>query len=194
MGFLSSQCPADSDLASPFRHGREHDIHDADPSNQQRNTCDDDEQHIEHGSGSLGLPQQLFRDDNSVVFFFVILAKEKLDDPGGDIDILDVLNGHGDLAQLDVLTLKLSAHAPHYKIADSLPHGLQRNVRVEIVIPRIKTSTDRSGCRTALCLANHNIKFAAHPDRFTNRILIREQFLCRHVREDDHFFTMISRG
>ena len=124
----------------------------------------------------------------------MILAKEKLDDPGGDINILDILNGHGDLAQLNVLALKLTAHAPHHEIADSLPHGLQRNVRVEIVVPRIKASTDRSGRRTTPCLANHNIKFAAHPDRFTNRVLVREQFLRRLIREYDHFFTMISRG
>ena len=61
---LRSQGAADADLAGPLGDGRQHDVHDADAADQQRNRRDRAQDDAELPGRALGLEQQFVGDDD----------------------------------------------------------------------------------------------------------------------------------
>ncbi len=120
-----SQRSPDADLAGPLGNCRQHDVHDADAADQQRDSGNHDQQHIEHRSRSFRLTEQLTGDNNRVVFLLVILLQQRLDDLRRLVDIVDVFDLDRDLAEFDLLANKVKplpgTHAFHDQITDSVP-------------------------------------------------------------------------
>ena len=189
--------PSDADLARPLGYRREHDIHDADPANQQRDTRDHHEQDVEHGPRPFRLLQQLLGDDNRIVFLLVVFLEQGLDDGCGFVHVVDLLDAHGDLAQLDHLTDEVktytAADALHDKIANTLSECLQRYVGIQVVVSGLKTAANRSRSHTRLGLTDHHVEFASHPDRLANRVFIGKEPLGRIVGQYDDLLTTVAR-
>ena len=65
-----TQCAADADLTSPFGNGRQHDVHDPDATNDQRNTGNDSHEDDEHDARVAGLVEQFLGNDHRRVAQF----------------------------------------------------------------------------------------------------------------------------
>ena len=76
---LRAQGAADADLAGALRDRRQHDVHDADAADQERDAGDRAQHEVEDPLGRLGLFQQLQRDGDRVVFLGVELAQQALE-------------------------------------------------------------------------------------------------------------------
>src|SRR5688500_6967940 len=59
MAPLGAQGPADADLAGALGHRRQHDVHDADPADHQREAGDAHHDEVEHAVEPLGIAQDL---------------------------------------------------------------------------------------------------------------------------------------
>src|SRR5438445_404882 len=77
---LGAQGPADADLTRSLRHRREHDVHDADAADQERDRCDQGEQTLEVGLGLLGGFELIERHRYSPVLALVRLLEDLLDE------------------------------------------------------------------------------------------------------------------
>ena len=71
---LGAQGAADADLAGPLGDGRQHDVHDADAADQQRDRGDRAEDDAELPGRLLGLEQQVVGDDHVDVLLGVAAA------------------------------------------------------------------------------------------------------------------------
>ena len=70
---------ADADLAGALGDRRQHDVHDPDPADQERDAGDRAQHQVEDPLGRLGLLQQLERDGDRVVLLGVELAEQAVE-------------------------------------------------------------------------------------------------------------------
>src|SRR5262249_6483777 len=97
---FSAQGTADADLPGALRHGGQHDVHDPDAADQERDAGDRAQDTREQPLRLLGLLDQLQRHDDLVVLARVILLHRQLDDLGGVFHVLHAINYDGELADV----------------------------------------------------------------------------------------------
>ena len=189
---LRTQGAADADLAGPFRHGGQHNVHDADPAHQQRNAGDQDQQDVEHHAQDLGLSQELLRDDDNVVGLFVKLFQQRGDDGGRRVHVLNAAHGDGNLVQLDLLSLATSRARGDHDIADAGAEGLQGDIEVEVELTPFQAAAN--GCRRLASVRNSDdtIELFVDPNRLADGVFVREKDFRRLVAKDRHVFPAVA--
>ena len=86
---LGAQGAADADLAGPLGHGRQHDVHDADAADQQRDGGDRAQDDAELPGRLLGGEQQVVGDGHLDVLLGVAGLVGGLDDRDRRADLVD---------------------------------------------------------------------------------------------------------
>src|SRR5262245_14007177 len=87
-----AEAPADPDLARPLQDVGEHDVHDADAADQQRDAGDAAHDDVEDALRALVLFEQFARDDDRKIVFLAMRVREHLaDQDRGRFERVDVL-------------------------------------------------------------------------------------------------------
>src|SRR5256884_3755681 len=104
---------ADADLAGALGHAGEHDVHDADAADDQRDGRNRAEHDVEYLLGALGAFEQLERHDDVVVLLLVVALHHFFDGVGDGDDLFRRGNFDGDFVELDPFLFKTAAaHLP----------------------------------------------------------------------------------
>src|SRR5215470_9432418 len=86
-----AEAAADSDLARPLQDVGEHDVHDADAANQQRDAGDAAHDDVENSLRALVLLQQFSRDDDRIIVGLAVRVREQFaDQDRGRFESVDV--------------------------------------------------------------------------------------------------------
>ena len=104
-----SQGAADADFAGSLGDRREHDVHDPDPADQERNPRDRAENEVEDPLRGLGFFEEFQRHGDAVIHLGMGLFQEAADRGVGAADVLHRVHLHGDLAQFDPLGAEAAA-------------------------------------------------------------------------------------
>src|SRR5262249_121769 len=126
---LGAQRAADADLARPLRHGRQHDVHDTDAADEQRDAGDENQQHLVATLGPSGLRQPVQRHGDGPVVLGVHL-EDGTDNVAGRPDLVDVRDGQGDLGQFGLLADHGAGLPSRDGLAVASPAGAQGDVDV----------------------------------------------------------------
>ena len=94
---------ADADLTRSFRDGGKHDIHDADPADDERNRCDEPEQNDEHDPRVLRLLEQFQRDGHHIIFHPMPIVENPFHVQRRVFDVFLGSELQRDLAQFQIL-------------------------------------------------------------------------------------------
>ena len=162
---MMSFCLAPSARRTPisrvrFGHRRQHDVHDADATHEQRNARDDDQQDVEHHPQHLRLTQQFLGDGHRVVVVLVVLLQQDFDDVRGFFNLADLVHADRDLIQLDDFPFGTAAAVGQNLVADPPAKRVQRDVDVGVVVAAFQTAADRCRRLAALRHTNHQIDVA----------------------------------
>jgi hypothetical protein len=127
----------DPDLAGALGDAGEHDVHDPDAADQERDGGDRTQDDVEDLLGALGLAEHLERHDHLVVLFLVVVLHELLDRVGHGEHLLAAGHLDGDLMELDALGLEAARALLHQDFAVAGLGGLERDehpVRRRIIV------------------------------------------------------------
>ena len=106
---FGSERAADTDLARALGHAGEHDVHNADAADEQRNGGYRAEHDVENLLGPFGPLEQFQRDEDVVVFLFVVPFHDFFDGIGHRGDLLRSGHLDGDFVELDPFLFKTAA-------------------------------------------------------------------------------------
>src|SRR5262245_28615446 len=103
-----AEAPADADLARALQNVGEHDVHDADAADQQRDAGDAAHDDVEDALRALVLFEQLARDNDRIIVGLAVRVREHLaDQDRGRFERVDVLEAQRDLVKLRFKALQL---------------------------------------------------------------------------------------
>src|SRR5262249_3016786 len=103
-----AEAPADSDLAGPLQDVGEHDVHNADAADQQRDAGDAAHDDVENALRALVLFQQFARDDDRIIVGLAMRVREHLaDQDRGRFESVDDFETQRNLVKLRFKALKL---------------------------------------------------------------------------------------
>ena len=172
---LGAQSPADADFPGPLRHGRQHDIHDADAADDQRHGSDSPQHQGKNALGLLGFFQQVQRHRDFRVLFLVELIDQPLDDLRGLLHVLHLIDRHGDLADLQPLHFESSGVVIEQQLAETDSVGLKRNIDVAVIILGGLAAAHAGRGRSPLGDPDHVvIMVVVHADGSADRIFDRK--------------------
>ena len=134
---------ADADLAGALGDGREHDVHDADAADQERDRGDRAEDDAELPGRALGFEQKLVGHDDIDVFLGVPGLDSGLDDRVRGADLVDRADLKRDLRELGLLGLHRARAAVHDPLAEAELAGVQGDVDILVEVLTRQAAADR---------------------------------------------------
>ena len=184
MPALGAQRPADADLAGPLRDGGQHDVHDADAANDQRDRSNRPQHEREDPLRLLGLLQQIERDRDGEILLRVKLFEQALNDVGRFLDMFHPVNGHGELADFQLLGLIGAGTLIGNDLAEADLVSVVGDIDIAVVILSGETAADAGGRGSPLRHANHGVEMAlADLHRMANGVLDGKEHLSGVARE-----------
>src|SRR5207253_5944733 len=138
---FGAQGAADADLARALGHRSEHDVHDADTADHERDRGDENEEHLVAVAGALSLLEAVERDGNGPVLA-VVGGQAGIIQPvaDGDAGVLDglhpiafaLLDLQGDLVVLDGFAAARAGLANEDRVAEAGQASAEGDIDVVI--------------------------------------------------------------
>lgn len=175
---LRSEGAADADLAGALGDGGEHDIHDTDAADEERNGSDGAEDDVEHALGGLGLAEELERDNEFEVLLLMEVAEEVLDLLLARDDGLRIGHADDEAVEFDALGAHAAGGLLDEEFAKAGAGGGEGDVNVVVdgfalVIAHLGTLLGGSGF---IDHADDVVVALFDPDGGFERVLVGEKF------------------